>query len=289
MNPEPLPTDSVPGPRAPGTVALVVRMEPTAAPWARGPLDGTPRPTADVMGPPGHLPPSAMRPGTPFIAFAGRRPAAAGEPEPEAVAHEPGSYCVPTKAIASPMDVARFCASETYAATMQFARDLQTAARGRQLRDEVPMSPICTQTVSMLGQMEGWVDEIPPHEQAGRFGNRAFKDWHARLGMELPALLAELLACAPSGPAALAGAAVELGPYLSSAFGDPQRIDYGTGHEAMFASWMLAMVRIGGFVPADMPALALRLFPAYLQLMRKLQLTYKLEPAGSHGVWYDIL
>lgn len=263
-------------------------MEPTAAPWARGPIDGTPRPSADAMGPPlppqgTQLPPSAIRPGTPFTGVVGRA-APAGEPEPV-----PGRYFVPRKVIASPMDVTRYCGSETYAATLQFARDLQAAARGRQLRAEVAMSPMCTQTVTMLGQMEGWVEAIPPHEQAMRFGNRAFKEWHAKLVADLPALLAELLACAPGGPEALSDAAVELGPYLSSAFGDPQRIDYGTGHEAMFASWMLAMLRIGGFVPEDMPALALRLFPAYLKLMRKLQLTYKLEPAGSHGVWYGSL
>lgn len=260
-------------------------MEPTAAPWARGPIDGTPRPppTHDrSMAPP--LPPSSIRPGTPFTGGFGRA-AAAGEPEPEAAPLAPGSYCVPRKAIATPMDVTRYCASDTYAATLQFARDLQAAARGRQLRQEVAMSPMCTQTVAMLRQMEAWVADIPPHEQAMRFGNRAFKDWHAKLVAELPTLLAELLAC--GGPEALSDAAVELGPYLSSAFGDPQRIDYGTGHEAMFASWMLAMLRVGGFVPEDMPALALRLFPAYLKLMRKLQLTYKLEPAGSHGVWYD--
>jgi serine/threonine-protein phosphatase 2A activator len=37
--------------------------------------------------------------------------------------------------------------------------------------------------------------------------------------------------------------------------------------------------------PADYTALVLRVFRAYLSLMRTLQETYWLEPAGSQGVW----
>ena len=50
-------------------------------------------------------------------------------------------------------------------------------------------------------------------------------------------------------------------------------------------AWLLCLSELGFFVPADRPALVLQLFPRYLQLMRRLQLTYRLEPAGTHGVW----
>jgi hypothetical protein len=42
---------------------------------------------------------------------------------------------------------------------------------------------------------------------------------------------------------------------------------------------------IGFLAPSDFPAVVLKVFHSYLTLMRRLQTTYKLEPAGSHGVW----
>lgn len=45
------------------------------------------------------------------------------------------------------------------------------------------------------------------------------------------------------------------------------------------------LYKIGFFKESDFPALVLRLFTAYLALMRRLQKIYILEPAGSHGVW----
>jgi serine/threonine-protein phosphatase 2A activator len=86
-------------------------------------------------------------------------------------------------------------------------------------------------------------------------------------------------------PPALHGAATELAPYFCDAFGNPTRIDYGTGHETTFTMWLLCCAKLRLFAPDDAPALVTRVFAAYLRLMRLLQTTYWLEPAGSHGVW----
>ena len=77
----------------------------------------------------------------------------------------------------------------------------------------------------------------------------------------------------------------ELAPYLCGSFGDPTRIDYGTGHETAFASLLYCLSRASVFGPADAPGLVLAVFARYVRLMRRLQGTYFLEPAGSHGVW----
>ncbi|KAL0446628.1 UNVERIFIED_CONTAM: Serine/threonine-protein phosphatase 2A activator 2 [Sesamum latifolium] len=56
----------------------------------------------------------------------------------------------------------------------------------------------------------------------------------------------------------------------------------GTGHETNFAAWLYCLARLGVVGEEDYQALVSRVFVKYLELMRKLQLTYCLEPAGSH-------
>merc|ERR1711920_118366 len=63
------------------------------------------------------------------------------------------------------------------------------------------------------------------------------------------------------------------------------RIDYGTGHELALLTWVHCLRMVHVFTAADNQALVLRLLERYLRLMRQLQTTYWLEPAGSHGVW----
>ena len=63
----------------------------------------------------------------------------------------------------------------------------------------------------------------------------------------------------------------EIKTYLVDSFGSYERIDYGTGHELNFVVFLLCLVN--------------KVFQRYLELMRKVQLIYVLEPAGSHGVW----
>lgn len=59
----------------------------------------------------------------------------------------------------------------------------------------------------------------------------------------------------------LKDSAAELGPYLAGSIGNSTRIDYGTGHEASFATWMLCICKLGVVdVEKDGLALVLRVF-----------------------------
>jgi hypothetical protein len=62
-------------------------------------------------------------------------------------------------------------------------------------------------------------------------------------------------------------------------------MDYGTGHETSLALFLLCLSLIGFFLPEDESDLVLILFNKYITLCFRLQDTYNLEPAGSHGVW----
>lgn len=72
----------------------------------------------------------------------------------------------------------------------------------------------------------------------------------------------------------------------SHAFGHPTRLDYGTGHELAFELGLWCCV-VSGWIGGEdaQDDLILRVFPRYLDLTTRLQSVYKLEPAGSHGVW----
>lgn len=72
---------------------------------------------------------------------------------------------------------------------------------------------------------------------------------------------------------------------MAESWGSSVRIDYGTGHEMSFMYFCWALVRLGFCEHQELEQLVRLLFYRYIGLMRKVQVLYMLEPAGSHGVW----
>ena len=73
--------------------------------------------------------------------------------------------------------------------------------------------------------------------------------------------------------------------YFGDSFGSEARIDYGTGHELAFILMLFCLNELDLISRAEYEQVVHHVFVKYIKLMRKLQLTYWLEPAGSHGVW----
>ncbi|KAF4463837.1 hypothetical protein FALBO_9336, partial [Fusarium albosuccineum] len=82
----------------------------------------------------------------------------------------------------------------------------------------------------------------------------------------------------------------EVSSYLLGSFGSVQRLDYGTGHELSFIAFLGCLWKLGYFKDGNQGGeiereIVLKVIEPYLKVVRKLILTYTLEPAGSHGVW----
>ncbi|MCJ1313623.1 Serine/threonine-protein phosphatase 2A activator 2 [Agyrium rufum] len=139
--------------------------------------------------------------------------------------------------------------------------------------------PVIRDILEVLSSISDLVNSYPPKDQGtSRFGNPAFQDFIDGLESYLPSYHKTLNV---NDPAAIR----EVSTYLLESFGSRARIDYGSGHELNFLIWLLCLNRLSLLDPQTFPAVTLLVFPAYIHLLRKIQSTYYLEPAGSHGVW----
>lgn len=189
-------------------------------------------------------------------------------------------YQEPSRRILTQKDHETFLTSPSYSLILSFIFSLSDSAADKKISTVTrsPLDDTISHLLSILSSIEACIDANPPADQNGsRFGNPAFRqfldsvsaqnfEWHQRLGVENAAI-------------------AEVSTYLHHSLGNRARIDYGSGHELNFIIWLLALNRISLLPPRLFPASVLVVFPRYIRLLRKIQATYYLEPAGSHGVW----
>ncbi|ORZ26351.1 putative phosphotyrosyl phosphatase activator [Lobosporangium transversale] len=189
-------------------------------------------------------------------------------------------FVVPVKRIKDESkDLPFFQTSEAYARIMSYILALNTAVLDRKVSDPLPESESIQKILTLLETLDSWIALVPLKSDPQRFGNLAFRDYIRMVEQKTTSLLEELL------PPSLHLAVPEITPYLTQSLGHGTRIDYGSGHELSFVAWLCCLEIIGFLHQRDHPAVVLRVFVRYLELVRKLQRTYQLEPAGSHGVW----
>ncbi|KAJ7167692.1 hypothetical protein C8R46DRAFT_255230 [Mycena filopes] len=189
---------------------------------------------------------------------------------------------LPTLKIQTEEDVETWQRSRSYQDYAIFLRRLNESVVGSDIPATEPSSSEAVgQIMSLLDALDAWIDEIPAQVSPQRYGNLAFRVWGKRLEAESNALLANLL------PADYAAVIPHLKPYLLTSFGSFGRMDYGTGHETSFALFLLCLTLTRFLKPSpdEERRIVLTVFPRYLRLCWRLQDVYKLEPAGSHGVW----
>ena len=132
--------------------------------------------------------------------------------------------------------------------------------------------------VESLDSLIALIKTYPPLDEPQRFGNKAFKSWYEAVKENLDVYLKPF----SFGDDDLL---TELKEYFLASFGSEVRIDYGTGHELNFLCILYILSKQEKIPEDSKAALVHQVFYKYVDLMRELQLVYKLEPAGSHGVW----
>ncbi|KAM0687871.1 Serine/threonine-protein phosphatase 2A activator [Conglomerata obtusa] len=115
-------------------------------------------------------------------------------------------------------------------------------------------------------------DQIELASKPQRFGNEAFASFYEKLSSEALTLLSKnnLKVDDPV-----------YHKYLVESFGNPTRIDYGTGHELNFLCFLYVLY-LSQLLQANECYTAL---DDYFTVIRKIIYKYNLEPAGSHGAW----
>ncbi|EGP91181.1 unnamed protein product [Zymoseptoria tritici ST99CH_1A5] len=192
------------------------------------------------------------------------------------------NFTRPSRRILSERDHDLFTSSASHDLIISFVFHLSDSVRDTTIssiqKSEAARDPAIVALLAVLDDADRLVKECPPLDTGSRFGNPAFRDfltavdnakpqWHTQLGVTDTA------------------AQQEISTYLSQSFGNGSRIDYGSGHELNFLLWLLCLRQLSLLPTHLFPALTLLVFPKYLSVMRSIQSTYYLEPAGSHGVW----
>ncbi|XP_018577245.1 serine/threonine-protein phosphatase 2A activator-like isoform X2 [Anoplophora glabripennis] len=189
-------------------------------------------------------------------------------------------FVTPVKLVKTVDDMQQWDKSEAYFEYLGFIFALNESVKGKSnSQGSENASEAVNNVVKLMCTLSKWIDEIPPIQQPQRFGNQAFKTWYNKLKNSAIELLQSIL------PEDLFRAIPEIMVYLVEGFGNSTRIDYGTGHELSFIMFLCSLFKIGYLKETDQAAIACKAFVRYLDVVRKLQITYRMEPAGSHGVW----
>ncbi|PWY97480.1 putative RRD2-activator of the phosphotyrosyl phosphatase activity of PP2A [Testicularia cyperi] len=199
----------------------------------------------------------------------------------------PQDFQEPRKRIVSPESLKRFERSESFAEILAFIQICNDSVVGKTLLDEVSLSPASTALLSILEQVKNLRDSTPADTSgdSSRFGNPAFRTFYAKIRENNDRLHRLIPGLKGDSPPEVA-ARKELSVYFQESWGNEKRIDYGSGMELNMACWLLCLCKLQILkLPEDGPALVLKVFWQYIQVMRDIQSTYWLEPAGSHGVW----
>lgn len=141
--------------------------------------------------------------------------------------------------------------------------------------DLLELSAGVKEILAILRDLDLLIDETPPLTTPRRFGNMACREWHQKVKDYSTHLFSKVSD----------RARIDLCYYLRESFGSKVRLDYGSGHELNFVTFLGAYLNEKKALKDISGEEILAIFAEYYDLVRRLIIDYNLEPAGSHGVW----
>jgi serine/threonine-protein phosphatase 2A activator len=178
----------------------------------------------------------------------------------------PHTFIQPAKRIHEGHDVPQFLTSKAYGDIGLFVMQLNLSMCPRklsgskhvetwQLDSSIALSEPVRKLQELLTSIDAIIEEAPPDTGPRRFGNISFRKWYEFLESRVHDLLQSHL---PRNVVEYGGtdgvsALDELTPYLLGAFGSPQRLDYGTGHELSFLAFLGCIWKLDGFTKDARP------------------------------------
>ncbi|ODV95887.1 hypothetical protein PACTADRAFT_16076 [Pachysolen tannophilus NRRL Y-2460] len=147
------------------------------------------------------------------------------------------------------------------------------------------LKPEVKAVLDLIARLNQLIVETPILPGPRRYGNMAFRSWHDSLSEKIEGFFHNHLKIFYKYNN-FDLFITELTHYFIGSFGSRQRLDFGTGHELSFLAFINALLMVDILNRDTITGVdILIIFAKYYDLVKRLILTYTLEPAGSHGVW----
>ena len=194
------------------------------------------------------------------------------------------NFCTPQKIGNKPDLMTKFIISPAFQDIVNFLYDIQHRIKGMKKSEVISVSAneCLKEFDNLYNKLEESYIKHPPREGNEKYTDPVFKRFHTDLNDNFENIMQSTILKSDKIPKNLI---LEIKPYFMDSFGNPFRMDYGTGHELNYLCFLYVLYKAGLFTEDDFPYLALNTFFKYVIFMRKLQTNYVLEPAGARGVW----